>query len=513
MAGGTGPLQPSLFPFALIGIRSRAWWITLGVGVLVSVAFAGLWFDWLTALENVRGAGLGYSLQEVPMVLLPIIAAMPVNRWRFWLAQRRRQADPSISVIQRVGARVGLAAGAVVFAVYLGLWGALIGSGGSDGADFTAFYTGWTIVAEGDGANLYDPAVQAEVQQRILGGRAFESGLNPFNNPPHLVLPFVPLSALPLGTAYLVWALGQLGLLGWLLWRLLTRVAGDWTRDERILLVGATVAAPPLALTLLQGSLSLLVTVALLELYLALRAGGAKAGAAWLVAASVKPQAVLATGMALLAARRWRILGFALAGGAILAALATLVLGVGIWAAYFQFLGDYVGSFDVFSVRPSVMWNLRGTLALLNGPDVSAGEAAWINTIALVGQLAALAAVAWLWRGRWNSESPAFALRFALTLVLGLLFSPHLNPHDDLLLVPAAAIAYGAIRTDRHGRRAGLAMFATPFVVLLTNPLSVNEVGGGPVRTPVLLMLVFAGWLAVELRARHGESPSVGSER
>jgi hypothetical protein len=300
-----------------------------------------------------------------------------------------------------------LAAGAAVFAVYLGLWGALIGSGGADGADFTAFYTGWTIVAEGDGASLYDPGLQAEVQQRILGGRAFESGLNPFNNPPHLVLPFVPLSALPLGTAYLVWALGQVGLLGWLLWRLLTRVAGDWSRDERMLLVGATVAAPPLALALLQGSLSLLVTVALLELYLALRAGGARAAAAWLVVASVKPQAVLAAGTALLAARRWRILGFALAGGAILAASATLVLGVGIWAAYLRFLGDYVGSFDLFSVRPSVMWNLRGTLALLQGPDISAEGGAWINTAAAVGQVAALAGVAWV-----GSRKPGVWLAF-----------------------------------------------------------------------------------------------------
>ena len=64
-----------------------------------------------------------------------------------------------------------------------------------------------------------------------------------------------------------------------------------------------------------------------------------------------------------------------MAGGLILVALATVVLGAGIWAAYLRFLGEYVGSFDVFSVRPSVMWNLRGTLALVSGPDVSGGRA------------------------------------------------------------------------------------------------------------------------------------------
>ncbi len=399
----------------------------------------------------------------------------------------------------------GLALGAAVFALYLGLWVALITSGGTDGADYTAFYTGWTIVLEGDGANLYDPATQAAAQREILGGRSFEAGLNPFNNPPYLVLPFVPLALLPLQASYLVWAGVQLGLLAWLVWRLLAQVATDWPRQERALLVGASLAAPPLALALFQGSFSLMVTVALLEVYLALRGGRHGQAALWLVAASVKPQAVLTTGVAMLAARRRRLLGVAVAAMAALVAAATVVMGIGVWSAYARFLGDYVGSFDVLSVRPSVMWNLRGTLTLLIGPDVSESQAATINTIALIAQVVALVVVAWLWRGRWDARSPAFALRFSLTLVLGLLFSPHLNPHDGLLLVPAAAIAYGALRTRTDGWRLGLAFFAAPFGVLLTNPLSVTEPGGPLVRTPVLLIGAFAVLLVVTLRTASRE--------
>ena len=199
-----------------------------------------------------------------------------------------------------------------------------------------------------------------------------------------------------------MWAAVQLVLLGWLVWRLLTRIAPDWSRNERVLMIGATLAAPPLAMTLFQGSFSLLVTVAMLEVYLALRRGLDTRAGLWLVVASIKPQAVLATGVAMLAARRWRLIGVAAAALAILAAAATLVMGVGIWADYVQFLGDYVGSFDVMSVRPSVMWNLRGTLTLLLGPEVTDAQAAAINTAALVAQVAALAAVAWLWRGRWD---------------------------------------------------------------------------------------------------------------
>ena len=121
-----------------------------------------------------------------------------------------------------------------------------------------------------------------------------------------------------------------------------------------------------------------------------------------------------------------------------------------------------------------------------------AATASLINTIALVGQVAALVAVAWLWRGRWDPSTPAFALRFALTLVLGLLFSPHLNPHDDLLLVPAGAIAYGAVRERAEGPWLGLALFVAPFAVLLLNWIDVNQVGGPLIRVPVLLMLAFA---------------------
>ena len=200
-------------------------------------------------------------------------------------------------------------------------------------------------------------------------------------------------------------------------------------------------------------------------------------------------------------------MGYAVAGGLVLAALATALMGVGIWASYLRFLGDYVGSFDVFSVRPSVMWNLRGTLALWSGGQVDAATASLINTVALVGQVAALVAVAWIWRGRWDPDTRAFALRFALTLVLGLLFSPHLNPHDDLLLVPAGAIAYGAVRDRPEGRPLGLALVAAPFVMLALNGLTVNDPGSGPIRVPVALMIAFAVALAALLRR---EKPATG---
>lgn len=391
----------------------------------------------------------------------------------------------------RVGVRLAVVAGVSVFAVYLGLWFGLIRSGGSDASDLTPFYTGWTIVADGRGALLYDPAVQAEVQRELLGGRTLEAGLAPFTNPPHLVLPFLPLTLAPLGVSYLVWGLLQAGLLAWLLYRLLTRVAMDWQAHERLLLLAGVLAMPPLLLTLLQGSFSLLLTVALTELYIAARAGRDRRAGAWLFAASLKPQAIVTLGVAALVARRRGLVLSAVGLGLASAAVATVMLGPGIWASYLQFLGQYLGTYDQLSVRPTVMWNLRGTVALLLGGSPSAADTSLINGIALAGQAGAMAATAWLWRrpAWWNPTDPGFDLRFSATIVLGLLSSPHTNPHDGLLLVPAAVVAYRALRERPNHALAATALFGAPFLILATNSLDANEVGGPPVRVPVALMV------------------------
>jgi hypothetical protein len=68
-------LKPSLFPFAAVGIRSRSWWVALAVWIAVSVPFGAMWLDWLTAVTNSTGGGLFYSFQDVPILLLPILAA------------------------------------------------------------------------------------------------------------------------------------------------------------------------------------------------------------------------------------------------------------------------------------------------------------------------------------------------------------------------------------------------------------------------------------------------------
>jgi hypothetical protein len=49
-------LKPSLAPWALVGIRSRGWWIVMTVLVVVSLAMPPMWFDWVTVISAWRAA-------------------------------------------------------------------------------------------------------------------------------------------------------------------------------------------------------------------------------------------------------------------------------------------------------------------------------------------------------------------------------------------------------------------------------------------------------------------------
>ena len=67
-------LKPSLAPLAAFGIRDPRWWLVVSVPVLASLAVVPLWRDYLVSLTNLRGAGIDYSLGDVPLVVVPLVA-------------------------------------------------------------------------------------------------------------------------------------------------------------------------------------------------------------------------------------------------------------------------------------------------------------------------------------------------------------------------------------------------------------------------------------------------------
>jgi hypothetical protein len=103
----------------------------------------------------------------------------------------------------------------------------------------------------------------------------------------------------------------------------------------------------------------------------------------------------------------------------------------------------------------------------------------------------------WLWHGRWRPKAPDFDARFALTATLGLLVSPHLYPHDSLLLVLPAALFYNYLRRANRPRTLFAAVaLAGPLLFLIGEQTLDGTLG---IRVPTLLMLLLAGWIAAEL--------------
>ncbi len=74
-------LKPSLLPFALIGVRSRWWWVAAAGLVLLSLPFLADTLRYPSVVLDSRGGGLTYSLPDLPLMAIPIVA---------WLGRTRR---------------------------------------------------------------------------------------------------------------------------------------------------------------------------------------------------------------------------------------------------------------------------------------------------------------------------------------------------------------------------------------------------------------------------------------
>jgi hypothetical protein len=76
-------MKPSFLPLALLGARTRAWWVASAALVLVALPFGRHWFDYATAIRN-SGLPLTYSLYQLPITLAPIV---------IWLGRTRAASD------------------------------------------------------------------------------------------------------------------------------------------------------------------------------------------------------------------------------------------------------------------------------------------------------------------------------------------------------------------------------------------------------------------------------------
>jgi hypothetical protein len=307
-------------------------------------------------------------------------------------------------------------------------------------SDFHSFYTGWSIVRDGQGGRLYDLDLQGAYQAKAFGLETSDSrfGLLPFINPPHAALILTPFAYFSPNAAASIYLAFNCLCAAWVLYRLWQLAAG-WSMTEQILLLTTTLATEVFWYNLGTGTITLLIFVCLIEYYLAMRGRREGWAAFWLIAGTLKPQLILLPALIPLAQHRWRLVGTAVTLGLLVGLGVSLSFGFHIWVDYLQLLRQVGSHGEVFGADPMLMNNLR---MILYGTVPPAAVA----PLAYLGLLVGIVGICWLWRSARD-----FGLRFALTVLLGLFLAPHLNYQDTLFAILPAALAYDFARRERGG--------------------------------------------------------------
>jgi hypothetical protein len=89
-------LKPTLFPFSLVGVKRRSWWLLLAILVGLMIPMIGLWADYAQTVRNTI-INSDYSLGSLPLLIIPVVA---------WLGSRERaRGRPSVPLPRRTTPR------------------------------------------------------------------------------------------------------------------------------------------------------------------------------------------------------------------------------------------------------------------------------------------------------------------------------------------------------------------------------------------------------------------------
>jgi hypothetical protein len=337
--------------------------------------------------------------------------------------------------------------------------------------DFVAYYTAARIVVAGQGAQLYDLAVQSAFQHSITGSWGGVRLLLAFANPPQDALLVAPLGLLDYRTAYAAWVtLDALAIVA----AVVILVRAERLRGWSAVLVGAVaLAALPVYLVLVQGQSDGFVLLGLALL----RRDWERSSWRLLPAALLlllKPHVLLVV-LLLLLLRRGTA-PWLLGAGVASVSAAALAFGAATWPAWLRLvLPTASGQTEGWVTGHENAFALGGQLEALGLPG------GLVTPLVLAATLAVTASL--LWRG----PRPPFDL--AVAVVASVLLSLHLNAHDlVLLLLPGVVVGAAVLR--RPAPRLALALAAAAVTMDLLLTVRPGLVFAG------VLALGWAGWRA-----------------
>jgi hypothetical protein len=372
-------------------------------------------------------------------------------------------------------------------------------------SDFVSTLTGAKVVSEGNGPRLYDLDVQRDAQVRVRAPyfSLDEGKILPYNHLPFEALLITPLIGLPYGVVFVMWTLLMAATLAFAFRFMHT--AMPMAREAILPVTLAAVSYQPLFRSFALGQNSPLVLLGLCGSYVALRRGRDEWAGVALVLAALKPQILPVVGLLLLLQGCWKALLTFAGLLALLCVAAMSVLGPAWLLDYARLLLGVAQWSDTGAIDPAIMHNWRGLATNLFGLWA---PALVVPLFALLS-IGSVGLLVWAWRCTRSAAvvDPARRaqsdLLWALTGVLAVLTSLHLNPHDlTLLIFPAWIIAaYAASGTwpEAASRRwtallwAGYALIPISFY-LSTPPIITTSLS-------VLLMALAALFLALQVRS------------
>ncbi len=336
--------------------------------------------------------------------------------------------------------------------------------------DFLSLYTGASLARDGQFYRLHSPDVQLARERAIVPQTTV---LVPFIRPTFYAALLARLSLIDYRTAFLLWTIAQWLILAVCWW-------WGWKRfGPDALLWGAL--SLPAGLGIAHGQdAPLLLAILIAGFALAERGEDGWAGAVWSLAL-IKFNLLLCLPLAMLAMRRWRMLGGFASGGAFLTLFSLALGGV-------QDMQDYVAmltgkGIERLSPTPEFMMNLQAIAANLGVPAV---PFYMVGATLVVALLAIALHGAPLWR--WVSSA----------LIAGMLLSPHTYGYDATALL----LVIWLVLFESHDARSRIvaAVFAVPLVPLTT-------LAGPPwAATTAVVLLFLLGALAAESRWLAGLS-------
>jgi hypothetical protein len=291
-------------------------------------------------------------------------------------------------------------------------------------ADFLSFQAAARLALAGEPSAAWDRAAHAAAQTALQGipGRYFA-----FFYPPTFLLICVPLGLLPLLPAFAAWVAAT--------WAGFLAALRGWLPGAGWPALLAAVLSPAAVLNATHGQNAFLSAALLAVAGLAMDRRAALAGVA-LASLAFKPQLGLLVIPALIAARRWRVLGAAMLAGVAWVVAAWLAFGLDAWLAFIERLP---AAGQAIADGSLAVWKLQSVQAMarsLGAPVLAA------QVLQAVAALAVVVAVVLAVRRR-----PGGMPEVALVAAAAPLATPFVLSYDlVLLLLPTAWVVAQARR-------------------------------------------------------------------